>query len=273
MRRSGLPSIPTLVRRVVPARLATSAARAAALGGALAGATALLLSAALPVRAAGPSPQLLQALEAAFNGQGDLTALLAEGPGLDPADVRRRHQRLLSQFPDARWQLTAGPALRDGRPTVLVRVLGSRRDGPLAYRLEAEQQLLLESDGRRINGQTVLREQALLRSGEAKLPVSVLIPDAVLTGQRYDLDVIFDDPLDGAIVAGGIADLREDQLTALDSPSLRLGALGGGGLFRVVQAPLNPGAQTWAVLLVHPDGLVGVSKRVRVVAERDQLRP
>ncbi|MGB5134786.1 MAG: hypothetical protein WBN89_06385, partial [Prochlorococcaceae cyanobacterium] len=112
MRRSGLPSIPTLARRSVPARLATATALATALGSALAGATALLLSAALPARAAGPTPQQLQALEAAFNGQGDLSALLAEGPGLDPAALRARRQRLLSQFPDARWQLTAGPALR-----------------------------------------------------------------------------------------------------------------------------------------------------------------
>jgi hypothetical protein len=240
---------------------------------ALAGVAALLLAPALPGRAAAPTPLQLQALEAAFNGQGDLGPLLQAGPGLDPDGVRARRQRLLSRFPDARWQILPGPALRDGRPTVLVRVLGSRQDGPLRYRLEAEQQLLLESDGRRINGQTVLREQALLRSGDKALPVSVLIPDAVLTGQRYDVDVVFDDPLDGAVVAGGIVDLTEDQLTAFESPSLRIGALGGGGLFRVAQAPLNPGQQTWAVLLVHPDGVVSASKRVRVVSERDQLQP
>ncbi|MEX1317076.1 MAG: hypothetical protein AB1Z22_08125 [Synechococcaceae cyanobacterium] len=240
---------------------------------ALAGAAALLLAVALPGRAAAPSPQQLQALEAAFNGQGDLGLLLQKGPGLDPAAVQARRQRLLSQFPDARWQLALGPELAGGRPTVLVQVRGSREDGPLRFRLEAEQQLLLESDGRRINAQTVLREQALLRSGQADLPVTLLIPDAVLTGERYDVDVIVDEPLDGAILAGGITDLTGDQVTAFDSPSLRIGALGGGGLFRIVRAPLNPGEQTWAVLLVHPDGLVSASKRVRVVAERHQLTP
>jgi hypothetical protein len=40
-----------------------------------------------------------------------------------------------------------------------------------------------------------------------------------------------------------------------------------------VQAPLTPGSQTWAVLLVHPQGLLSVSKRVRVVADKAQLRP
>jgi hypothetical protein len=103
--------------------------------------------------------------------------------------------------------------------------------------------------------------------------VTLQIPDVVLTGQRYDVDVLLDEPLEGAIVAGGIVELTPEQALTLESPSLPLGALGGGGLFRTVQAPLTPGSQTWAVLLVHPQGLLSVSKRVRVVADKAQLRP
>jgi hypothetical protein len=103
--------------------------------------------------------------------------------------------------------------------------------------------------------------------------VTLQIPDAVLTGQRYDVDVLLDEPLDGAIAAGGIVELTPEQARSLESPELQLGALGGGGLFRTVQAPLTPGSQTWGVLLVHPQGLVSVSKRVRVVADKAQLRP
>jgi hypothetical protein len=150
---------------------------------------------------------------------------------------------------------------------------GTRRQGGTTYRLEAEQQLALQSDGTRINGQTVLRERSLLRSGDKPLPVSLLIPDAVLTGQRYDVDVIFDDPLDGALSAGGIAAITPQQQATMASPSMELGALGGGGLFKIVQAPLSPGSQTWAVLLVHPDGIVSATKRVRVVADRKSLDP
>jgi hypothetical protein len=85
--------------------------------------------------------------------------------------------------------------------------------------------------------------------------------------------VIFDEPLDGALVAGGITAVSGDQLAAMDSPAIELGALGGGGLFKTVQAPLTPGSQMWAVLLVHPDGIVSASKRVRVVSERQTPRP
>ncbi|MFM7635982.1 MAG: hypothetical protein ACKO7Z_10485 [Cyanobacteriota bacterium] len=225
-----------------------------------------------PLQAAPASVPQLQALEAALNSGSDLAPLLEAAPGFDPSLLELRRRALVRQFPDARWQLRPGTALRGGRPTVLVTISGSRSDGPTQYRLEASQLLTLESSGSRINGQTVVREQSMLRSGEA-LPVRVQIPDAVLTGQRYDVDVLFEEPLDGAVAAGGIMALTPQQVAALDSPDLQLGALGGGGLFKTVQAPLTPGSQTWAVLLVHPDGIVSTTKRVRVVADRSQLNP
>lgn len=225
-------------------------------------------AAAVPASAA-----QLQTLEAALNSDSDVTPLLQAGPGLDPTLLELRRRSLRRQFPDARWQLRAGAPLRDGRPTVLVTVTGSRSDGPSQYRLEATQLLTLESSGGRISGQSVIREQSMLRSGEAALPVSLLIPDAVLTGQSYDVDVVFDQPLDGAVAAGGIVALTPQQVAALESPDLQLGALGGGGLFKTVQAPLSPGSQTWAVLLVHPEGIVSATKRVRVVADKAQLNP
>ena len=238
---------------------------------------AVLLGSTLPaLAAAGPNAAQLKALETALSGTGELRGVLEDGPGLDVTLVELRRRSLLRQFPDARWQLSPGKPLRDGRGTVRLLVTGSRQDGPTRYRLDGQQQLLLSSSGGpggRINGQTVIREQTLLRSGEADLPVSLLIPDAVLTGQRYDVDVLFDEPLDGAIAAGGLVALTGQQVNALESPELQLGALGGGGLFKSVQAPFTPGSQTWAILLVHPKGIVSATKRVLVVADKAQLNP
>ena len=235
---------------------------------------AALLASALPaLAAAGPSAAQLQALETALNGTGELRGVMEDGPGLDVTLVELRRRSLLRQFPDARWQLSPGKPLRDGRSTVQLQVTGSRQDGQTRYRLDAQQQLVLGSSGGRINGQTVILEQTLLRSGGADLPVSLLIPDAVLTGQRYDVDVLFDEPLEGAIAAGGLVALTGQQVNALESPELQLGALGGGGLFKSVQAPFTPGSQTWAILLVHPKGIVSATKRVLVVADKAQLNP
>ena len=242
----------------------------------LAGLAVLLVSTVPAIAAAGPSAAQLQALETALNGTGELRGAMEDGPGLDVTLVELRRRSVLRQFPDARWQLTTGKPLRDGRSTVQLQVTGSRQDGPTRYRLDAQQQLVLSSSGGpggRINGQIVIREQTLMRSGETDIPVSLLIPDAVLTGQRYDVDALFDEPLEGAIAAGGLVALTGQQVNALESPELQLGALGGGGLFKSVQAPFTPGSQTWAILLVHPKGIVSATKRVLVVADKTQLDP
>ena len=231
--------------------------------------------ASLPLRAATPTPQQLQALEAALNSDADgaLAGVLEEGPGFDPSVMESRRRLLKEAFPNARWWLRPGSSDEQGPSTVMLQVTGSRQDGPTTYRLESFQELTLSSNGQRINGQNVLREQSILRSGDEPLPVSLLIPDQVLTGQRYDVDVIFDDPLDGALAAGGILALTPQQIDTMQSPSMELGALGGGGLFKTVQAPFQPGSQTWAVLLVHPKGIVSATKRVRVVAGSASRQP
>ena len=224
---------------------------------------------ASPLRAA-PS---LQALQDALNSSSAdaLSAVLEAGDGLNPEVVARQKQLLRQQFPDATWTVQPGAPLKDGRSTTQISVSGSRQEGPYHFRFEAQQQLLLGSSGNRFNSQAVLRESSLLRSGDSNLKVSLLIPDAVLTGQRYDLDVVFDEPLEGAVVAGSIKPVSDGELLRLQSPDLQLEALGGGGIFKSAQAPFQPGSQTWAVLLVHPKGIVAASKRVRVVADRAAL--
>ena len=231
--------------------------------------------AAVPQGTPAPSAVLLQALESALNARDDaaLVALLKPGPGLDPAELRQRRQLLRQQFPDATWRVRAGTPLRDGRGTVNLQVSGTRVQAGSTYRLDAQQTLVLQNDGSHLTGQTLLAESSLLRSGEKALPVLLQIPDAVLTGQSYDVDLIVDEPLNGSLVAGGIAAVSPQQVAAMESPPLELGALGGGGLFKTVRAPQTPGSQTWAVLLVHPQGVVSATKRVRVVADRRALDP
>ena len=109
-------------------------------------------------------------------------------------------------------------------------------------------------------------QNSLLRSGEEPLQVTVDIPDSVLTGSRYDVDLIVDQPLGRAMLAGGLVQLTADQLSAQIYPNVSLAPLAGGGLFKSVQAPQRPGSQTWALMLVHPDGVVTATKRVQVVS-------
>jgi len=215
-----------------------------------------------------PSQQPLKALlPAGDEGWG------IQGAGEGRSRLLERHQEFQRRFPDARWTVSSAPALPDGRSTVLIAVSGTREEGPIRYRMNATQRLAIRLQGYRLLEQEVIAGESLMRSGSGPLPVTVSIPGTVLTGSRYDVDVVFEMPLDGALVAGGLVNLSEEQWLGQAQPEIELGPLGGGGLFKSVRAPLNEGLQNWAALLVHPDGIVTVSKRVRVVNERRELVP
>ena len=156
--------------------------------------------------------------------------------------------------------------LADGRQTLLLRVRGDAESDGLRYQLEATERIAIRLDDGRMVDQELVAHESLLRSGERPLAVTLGIPDVVLTGSRYDVDLIVEEPLGQALVAAGLIDLTEQQVEDQLRPNLPLAPMGGGGLFKSVQAPQAPGSQTWALMLVHPDGVVTATKRVRVVS-------
>ena len=227
-----------------------------------------------PVRAAAQpvaqAQDLVARLEQALNApdQAGLEALLA--PAQRP-QLASRLRRFTERFSNARWQLKADAPLPDGRLPVAVRVEGSTEKDGLVFALKASQALALSTEAGLITSQEVLHEQSLLVNARGELPVTVLIPDTVLTGSRYDVDVVLDEPLGQAMVAGGLIALTPAQVRVQASPDIPLEPLGSGGLFKSVQAPFQPGVQTWAAMVVHPDGVITVTKQVRVVSDKSQL--
>ena len=223
-----------------------------------------------PSRAAGGPQALVQRLEQVLNAsdQAGLEALLAPA---QREELAARLRLFSARFPNARWSLRAGTPLSDGRVPVAVNIQGSAERDGVRFSLKATQQLVLTTAHGLITGQELVKDQSLLMAASEALPVTVQIPDAVLTGSRYDVDVILDEPLGEAMVAGGLMALTPAQVRAQVSPDVQLEPLGSGGLFKSVQAPFQPGVQAWAAMLVHPDGVITVTKQVRVVNDRSQL--
>ena len=216
------------------------------------------------VMAPSPAAGYGSRLEMALNS-GDAEGLLhLTGPDLQ-STIRRRYGGLSAAFPEASWTVEAMDPLADGRSRLKVSVRGTGQADGLNYRLEASQVLAGRIEAGVLLEEEVIDEHSLLRSGTASLPITVQVPDAVLTGSRYDIDVIFDEPLGQAVAAGGLIELTPDQRLEQQRPTIQLAPLGGGGLFKQVQAPQRPGIQAWALMLVHPDGVVTATQQVRVV--------
>lgn len=209
-------------------------------------------------------------LEAALN-HGDADALLRlVAPPLREG-LQNRVDRFAANFPGAQWNVDRLEPLADGRSRLRVSVKGMGRSDGLMYRLQASQTLAVRLEAGVMQEKEVLDDRSLLRSGTARLPISVRLPAAVLTGSRYDIDVIVDEPLGAAVLAGGLVELKQASGAPSLRPTIPLEPLGGGGLFKRVRAPQAPGVQSWAVMLVHPDGVVTTTQRVKVVADAAEL--
>ena len=209
-------------------------------------------------------------LEMALNSGDSDDLIYLTGPDLT-STVQRRYDRFATDFPETRWSVEAMDPLDDGRSRLRVAVSGSGMADGQNYRLEASQVLAVQIEAGVMVEEELLEEQSLLRSGTAELPITVQIPGAVLTGSRYDIDVIFDEPLGQAVAAGGLIQLTPEQRLEQRRPTIQLAPLGGGGLFKQVQAPQRSGIQSWAVMLVHPDGVITATQQVRVVDTEAQL--
>lgn len=235
----------------------------------LVSALVLLVAPLLALAEAGRSNSALEAfslrLQTALNSDSAAQFEIIAIPKLQPSLVQR-YQRFRRDFPEVTWRVEPAAPLADGRETLLLRVRGDAESAGLSYRLEVMERIaILLTDGRMVAHELVAHE-SLLRSGERPLAVTVHIPDAVLTGSRYDIDLIVEEPLGQALVSAGLIDLTKKQVEQQIRPNVPLAPMGGGGLFKSVQAPQLPGSQTWALLLVHPDGVVTATKRVRVVS-------
>ena len=227
---------------------------------------------ALPALAASGDGAVLSArLQQALNSDDRVQALSALMTPDQASTLIDRFRRFSMRFPETRWAVRPDQPLADGRSTVKLAVSGTRQQDGLSYSFKAKQRLALSTAGGLITAQEVLSDQSVLTSASKPLPISLMIPDTVLTGSRYDVDVVVDQPLGRALLAGGLTPVTAQQVLVQESPDVQLEPLGGGGLFKSVQAPFQPGVQTWAALLVHPDGVITVSKRVQVVDDREQL--
>ena len=211
------------------------------------------------------SGSFAQRLQTALNSGSEQGIEAVVAPELLPT-LARRYQAFRNDFPGLAWVVRPAAPLVDGRSTFLVTVNGATTAQGVSYQLQSEERLAIRTKAGRLVAQDVISQESLLRSGKRPLQVTMGIPDVVLTGSRYEIDLIVDEPLGQAMLAGGVIELTDQQLATLSRPNLQLAPLGGGGLFKSVQAPQRPGSQTWALMLVHPDGVVTATKRVQIVS-------
>ncbi len=187
-------------------------------------------------------------------------------------ELEKKYDEFHKSFPNAKWEIKASKKLKNNRQLIDVIVTANKYEGNHNYSLISNQKLAINSKDGIIIKKEILSDYSILNSNKDKLEITIGIPDIVLTGSKYDIDIIIQKPLKERILAGGLIQLNAQRNSSNLIKEMELKPMGSGGLFKTARAPYKPGKQKWAAVIAHPQGIVSITKTVRIVSKTSNLK-
>ncbi len=179
-------------------------------------------------------------------------------------DIQKKYKDFIARFPDAQWSIKPAEQIKENSISLEVLIEAKKEIGSEIYTLTSNQKIALKTSKEKILSYQVNYEYSILKSIDSDLIVSTSIPDKVLTGSRYNADIILENPLGDNYISGGILINGRDSKS---NQAITIEPLSAGGLFKSIQAPLIPINQNIEGLIVHPKGIISVTKMVRIIPD------
>ncbi len=176
--------------------------------------------------------------------------------------IIRKYNKLIYEFPNIKWKIKDISRKNASNKIINIDLTGSKVIYDKKYVLASNFNYIFSIENGKFKDPQIKNHLTTIRNDNQVLDLDILIPDRVLTGSNYDLDIIINSPLNGSIIAGTIYQYQESNLIKKD---FNLLPLASGGLFKVTRAPSKPGNQIWTGLIVHPKGLISFTKSVEII--------
>ena len=173
-----------------------------------------------------------------------------------------KYKRLIDDFPNARWRILKSKPLDSNKHLLGISLNGTKTINGKEFKLESKFDYLLSLENGIIKKSNIRNNLTTIRNDNNQIAIDISIPNKVLTGSNYSIDIILNDPLGESIIAGAIKEHQSDKL--FDEPVL-LEPLATGGIFKITRAPLKPGIQIWTGMIAHPKGLISFTKSVNII--------
>ena len=200
-------------------------------------------------------------LEKALNAR-DLKSIEEIFEEKESLKIKRKFSQITKEFPDAKWQIKKLNSQDSNKKIFEIKVLGNKIVNGEIYLLESNFKYIFSTINGKIIDGNIKDLLTIIRNDQKKLPIIVRIPQKVLTGTKYDIDIILNEPLGDAIIAGGIKSHQDEFYLQQEIP---IEPLASGGIFKMTRAPSKPGTQIWSGIITHPKGMITFTKSVEIV--------
>ena len=175
----------------------------------------------------------------------------------------KQYLEFRKKYKDAKWSIQA---VRNdqSKSFVDIKIISTREINNQIYNLHSTQTVKLETYKNKIKGYEVIDEESILNSKNSPLIIKIVSPDKVLSGEKYEMNLIIKNPLNNSLTASGMIVLPNEDKKKISNDIFGIKPDQSGGLFKFIQAPLKPGSQTISAIITHPKGIYLITKTLKV---------
>ena len=176
--------------------------------------------------------------------------------------ITKQFSKIVNDFPNSKWKIKKLKSNIPNKDLLRINVSGKKMVNGEIQILESNFDYLFSIVKGKINEGIIKNLFTIIRNDDKKIDISFKIPDKVLTGSKYDIDIILNQPLEEVIIAGAI---KPHQVNSFFEQEILLEPLSSGGIFKMTRAPSEPGIQIWSGIIAHPEGLITFTKSIEIV--------
>ena len=179
-------------------------------------------------------------------------------------NIPKQFSNLINDFPDSKWQIKRLKSSIPDKDILRINVSGKKVINGEMHILESDFDYLVSIANGKIDEGIIKNLFTTIRNDDKKIDISFKIPEKVLTGSKYDIDIILNKPLEDVIIAGSI---KPHEVNSFFEQEILLEPLATGGIFKMTRAPSKPGIQIWSGIIAHPKGIITFTKSIDIVDE------
>ena len=176
--------------------------------------------------------------------------------------IQAKFYEIIKDFPNSEWQIKRLSDENSKEDIFKVKVNGKKIVNGQIYVLESNFKYFFSTNNEKINSGNIKNLLTTIRNDQDKIDITFRIPEKVLTGTKYDIDIILNEPLGDVIIAGGIISHQDNSYLKQE---INIEPLASGGIFKTTRASSKPATQIWSGIIVHPKGIISFTKGVEIV--------
>ena len=187
--------------------------------------------------------------------------------GLNYTTFNESLQKLWSKYEDLKYTTTIESWREENNQLVAVTVTsitGSYEINGQKFDLNSQIKSEQFFADNQLVKQNILQERNEITSGEKPPMVTLNLPEKVLPGQEFDLDVIIEEPIGSDLVLGAALEEPINSSLYIEPSTLELEALTAGGIFKRVTLPSKAQDHLYSFILIRNDGIRMITQRVNV---------